>query len=679
MSLLFPLYLLGLLGLALPWILHRFSDQTPPEQLFPSKQFLESTTPPVSRKRTLRYRALLALRILSLLLLCILFAQPWIKRSSVASANEQHHMIVIDQSLSMQTEGRWDAAIDQANELLQQLGNNSIELIGFDNQVRVLASVNSDVQNSGTTGVQSMQVVLNELQPSFYSADYGVLMQRLDRLASERDLPVKLWLISDMQAAALPVQVNALYAPNVDSVEFLQVGTNDQMNVHLVAEAQSANGATFNVTVSLMASGSSTSSVPIARTLQVKAADKVLESRTISIVPGELTLVSINELVLPASSSPELSVSLLESDALVADNEQKLVVSSGASVGVSLLTSTQGRSRSASVFLATALETDSAVEVQSISGNVQQVPDDTNNLFIGHDMSVDVELDVLQYVDGGNSALIYNDAPVALSDVTDTADATTILFEGHAIGSVNEAHPLALGSIDWTGTRFFATPNIVLQNNDAVLIGLSSGTPLLIERSSARGRLLILNDPLDGLASNLPLQPAFVALTQSILNYFDASTSVPDQVLVGERLSLPANVQLIDSQGNALIELGDQSQSSSIELDSPGIYTVLNARGEKSIRASLDPAEANLDAIEPEALNAWLARYANEAQDSSNNAATPLSDDVRGVVLNVRELTNNRDPNRLALWYWLLPSLLLLVSLESWFANRRLNIRRDGS
>ena len=74
MSLLFPLYLLGLLGLALPWILHRFSDQTPPEQLFPSKQFLESTTPPVSRKRTLRYRALLALRILSLLLLCILFA-----------------------------------------------------------------------------------------------------------------------------------------------------------------------------------------------------------------------------------------------------------------------------------------------------------------------------------------------------------------------------------------------------------------------------------------------------------------------------------------------------------------------------------------------------------------------------------------------------------------------------
>ncbi len=87
MSLLFPAYLLGLAALALPWILHRFSDQQPPIQLFPSKRFLEATTPPVSRKRTLRYRALLALRILSLLLLCLLFAQPWIKKNQIIRAS----------------------------------------------------------------------------------------------------------------------------------------------------------------------------------------------------------------------------------------------------------------------------------------------------------------------------------------------------------------------------------------------------------------------------------------------------------------------------------------------------------------------------------------------------------------------------------------------------------------
>ena len=676
MSLLFPLYFLGLLGLALPWILHRFSDQTPPELLFPSKQFLESTTPPVSRKRTLRYRALLALRILSLLLLCLLFAQPWIKRDNLASVNEQHHMIVLDQSFSMQAERRWDAAIDQANELLQQLGNNSIELFGFDNQIQILASQNNEIQSGGNT---SLQAVLNDLQPSFYAADYGVLMQRLDRLAADHDLPVKLWIISDMQASALPVQINALYAPNIRSVEFLPVGTDDQLNVHLMAEAQSTNGATFSVSVSLMASGGGTSTNSITRTVQIKAADKVLESRTIAIVPGELTVFSVDDLTLPASSRLELSVSLLESDALLADNEQKLVISSGASVGVVLLTSTQQRSRSAPVFMATVLETDSAVEVQSISGTVQQIPDDTSNLFVGRDMSVDIELDVLQYVDQGNSALVYNEAVVGLSEITDTVDSSDTLFAGLAIGSVNEAHPLALGSINWTGTRFFATADLQLQNDDVVLISLSSGQPLLIERSSARGRLLLLNDPLDGLASNLPLQPAFVDLMQSILNYFDASTSVPDQVLVGERLSLPANVQLIDAQGNALIELGDQSQSSSVELEVPGIYTALNARGEKSIRALLDPAEADLRAIEPDALNAWLARYANEVPSSVDNAANEAVDSEERTALNVRELINNRDPDRQALWRWLLPSLLLLVLLESWFANRRLNVRRDGS
>lgn len=679
MSLLFPLYFLGLLGLALPWILHRFSDQTPPEQLFPSRQFLESTTPPVSRKRTLRYRALLALRILSLLLLCLLFAQPWIERDNLAADNGLHHMIVLDQSLSMQAEGRWDEAIDRANELLQQLDSSSIELIGFDNQVQVLASRNSEIHSGDIVGSENLQSVLNELQPGFLSADYGVLMQRLDRLAADHELPVKLWLISDMQSSALPVQINALYAPNISGVEFLQVGTDNQLNVHLMAEAQSTNGATFSVSVSLMASGSSASTVPIARTVQVKAADKVLESRTISIVPGELTVFNITDLALPASSSLELSVSLLESDVLLADNEQKLVVSSGASVGVVLLTNLQGRGRSAPVFMATVLETDSAVDVQSINGAVQQIPDDTNNLFVGRDLSVDIELDVLQYVDQGNSALVYNEAADALSDVSDTVDATDTLFDGFTIGSVNEAHPLALGSINWTGTRFFTTANIELQNNDAVLISLSSGQPLLIERSSARGRLLLLNDPLDGLASNLPLQPAFVDLMLSILNYFDASTSVPNQVLVGERLSLPANVQLLDAQGNALIELGDQSQSSSVKLDVPGIYTALNARGEKSIKALLDPAEADLESIEPDALNAWLARYANEALNDADNAANEAVDSDQRTALNVRELINNRDPDRQALWHWLLPLLLLLVLLESWFANRRLNVRRDGS
>ena len=168
MSLLFPAYLLGILGLALPWVLHRFSDQQPPVQLFPSKRFLEATTPPVSRKQTLRYRALFALRILSLLLLCLLFAQPWINGRSVIAEQERHHMIVIDRSLSMRAEGVWPEAIAEASALVDQLAGGSVELIGFDGSVSLLASS----MPSSSTEQRSLSSALNDLQPCLlYTSD----------------------------------------------------------------------------------------------------------------------------------------------------------------------------------------------------------------------------------------------------------------------------------------------------------------------------------------------------------------------------------------------------------------------------------------------------------------------------------------------------------------------------
>ena len=147
MSLLFPAYLAGLLGLALPWLLHRFSDQQPEEQLFPSKQFLEPTTPPVSRKRQLKYLLLFALRILSVILLCLAFAQPWFARQNDATASRLHHIIAVDQSLSMRAEGRWDSALEQAESILDNAApSDSIELIGFDRQVRRIANSENSLE-----------------------------------------------------------------------------------------------------------------------------------------------------------------------------------------------------------------------------------------------------------------------------------------------------------------------------------------------------------------------------------------------------------------------------------------------------------------------------------------------------------------------------------------------------
>ena len=671
MSLLFPAYLLGFLGLALPWILHRFSDQQPPEQLFPSKQFLESTTPPVSRKRMLRYKALLALRILSLVLLCLLFAQPWINRDVLPSTEQQHHIVVVDRSLSMRAVDRWDAAMTLAKQALDEIDQQSATLIAFDNRITVLASTDSpDVGSS-----ESLSDALNDLQPGFASGDYGALMQRVDRLAAEKDLPVKLWLISDMQDSALPAQLNALYAPNVAELQLMRVDIPDQLNVHLIADAQSSDGATARVSVSMLASGNEqTPSVePIERTVQIETSDGLQASRTVSLVSGELSVVQFDGLVLPAQSNPQFLVTVLEPDALLEDNAQVLPIvseqapsvvllrsQSDVSTGVSTAVST-AVSNNATVYLTTALESDGASTVESLRGNAQQVPADTPHLVTGRDLIESLDLDLLQYVDEGNNALVFA-RPTNLQQ--DDAP-----LQGAGIGTMDEAHPLALGSINWLGTEFYNVPSISVEEQDRVLLQSDEGDVILLERETARGRLLILNDPLDGFASNLPLQPAFVELMQAVVRYFDANTSVPLTAVVGERVALPANVQLLDQDGDALIQLADLATSSSIEVDEPGIYTVVSSRGEQRMRAVLDADEANILKLNATALQAWRARY-TDAQTSTT---------ARGDSTQASASTRLEESTRQSLWYWLLPVVALLLLSEGWFANNRLDVRRDGS
>lgn len=665
MSLLFPAYLLGILGLALPWVLHRFSDQQPPVQLFPSKRFLEPTTPPVSRKQTLRYRALFALRILSLLLLCLLFAQPWINSRSAIAEQERHHMIVIDRSLSMRAEGVWPEAIAEASALVDQLAGGSVELIGFDGSVSLLASS----MPSSSTEQRSLSSALNDLQPGYAAADYGFLMQRLDRLASEKELPVKVWLISDQQQSALPAQLNALYAPSVEEMVFVPVDVNGLVNVHLAARAESIDGANASVSVTLLASVSDRSdSTSLERTVSIASSERTLAQRTVSLTPGALAVLNFEELVLPAQSNPELVVSLLEPDVLVDDNVQRLPIVQRLPTGIVLLTDQDSANTSASVFITTALETDGVSQVETIRGTALQVPPDTPHIVTGMDLvGQDVDLEVLQFVDIGSNALVFNQGEIE----TDA----NVVFEGVGMGPVDAAHPLALGEIDWFSTRFFALPDIALQENDKILLQTIDGQSVLIERTTNRGRLLILNDPLDNLASNLPLQPSFVALMQAMISYFDASTSVPLQVVVGDRLALPANVQLFDSDGQSLLALAERSDSSTVTLNEPGLYSVRSARGEQSLRAILDPNETDISRLDDASIDAWLARYTstdNASRDSDAGSSTSAGTDT--LVLQA-----GNDANRFTLWQWLLPLVALLIFAEGWVANRHLDVRRDGS
>ena len=105
MSLITPLFLLGLLGLGLPWWLHRLETQTTEREKFATTRFLEASKKRIHVQRKLKFLLLMALRMLFLALLAFAFARPILLEDPEAavSADTTHHVIIVDSSFSMMT------------------------------------------------------------------------------------------------------------------------------------------------------------------------------------------------------------------------------------------------------------------------------------------------------------------------------------------------------------------------------------------------------------------------------------------------------------------------------------------------------------------------------------------------------------------------------------------------
>jgi hypothetical protein len=167
MTLLAPLFLLGVLGVALPMWLHRLSSENPNKQQFSSVMLLE---PGVLAKR-LQYLLLLALRIGVLALLALAFAGPALRNTAPAALDDSAslNVIVMDVSASMRHGQRWTRARDAALDIVSDIqGGNLMQLLAAGRTVRVLVDP--------TQNAADLRQGLSALNPEYSRVDYGELM-----------------------------------------------------------------------------------------------------------------------------------------------------------------------------------------------------------------------------------------------------------------------------------------------------------------------------------------------------------------------------------------------------------------------------------------------------------------------------------------------------------------------
>jgi len=638
MSFLSPLFLAGLLGLFLPWALHRFSNQDPEERAFPSVRFLEATTPPVSRKRRLRYRLLFALRMLALALLCLLFAEPWLDRLDSNTQAQHLHIIALDKSFSMQRDERWERARTVAQEQLDALPDGDfVRLISFDNSVTSYSEA--------TRIPADLHSILNGLTPGFAPGDYGVLMQWLDNMAEESELPVLVYVITDAQRAALPQRVNALAASRLEALNVVDVGAEQDTNISVAADARTLDDVTarirINVRASIASAQSSDETLPM-QTVIVRHKERILAREQITLVAGEQQSILFDQIALPNTSEPVFEIALEPGDELSGDDVVQSIVRQPKALTIALGALEGDVDSNAEAFVSTALQTDGEAEIDNSAGALDNLSKQSR---------------------------------YAVS-----ADALADVGEASIVGKLDDSHQLALGSIHWGGLRFHESRNLDLQDNDRVLMETSDRTPLLVEREVPRGSLLLLNDPLDGKESNLPFHPGFVSLLQNILEHFSRNAAIPDEVTVGSSVALPGNIQILDPAGEKLLDLAALSDAQNLEFERPGLHTVLDSRGEHRLSVVLDPDEGDMSALSEQEKEAWQSggTKAAEVDSTSINAdEKPLADTAQKS--STAPLSGYESDTALALWPWLLPILVLLMFGETLLANQRLQVRRDGS
>jgi len=231
-SLVAPLFLLGLLTALIPWLLHRLNASNPPKRDFGSTRFLDPDQSPSSSRRRTRYWLLLALRLLFLALLCFIFAEPIVEKFKSSSTGATRHILVIDTSLSQKIDARWQRTLETANHILDSAADSD--------EAVVISASDQFVQNQQQTdNIDSAREQLGTLTPGNTRLDYGRISSVVVAAANDTgDLNNHLHIITDAQATAMPERFTSLAVDKIQKINVYSTASDSDSNASVTGKIE---------------------------------------------------------------------------------------------------------------------------------------------------------------------------------------------------------------------------------------------------------------------------------------------------------------------------------------------------------------------------------------------------------------------------------------------------------
>jgi hypothetical protein len=660
MSLLAPLFALGLLGVALPLWLHRLQTHNPKRVAISSSMLLEQSEQRLQVQKRLRFLVLLALRMALLSLLALAFAQPLWKLAAGALPfrNAREHLIVLDVSLSMGATGRFDAARTEALKIINSMAAGERAQLATAGANVTLIAVG---ERAATADKAALRRALSQLQPGAARLDYATAVGAIEPLVGEGTLPVVAHLVSDFQASGMSPRFAELLprAERGRSIELQlhPIALQPQPNWSVVEVKQS--GADIDVTVR----GHGTTAATQGITLVVNGAIRGRQQRTVP-ADGD-AIVRFSDVALNAGDN-RVTAGLDAGDALPADNQLHNVMQGGGPLPVPLLT-TDTRA-SPATFVAAALAVAAAhyrAAATRIDGFDARTLERFRWVAVDDIGAIDTSLAAAlkTYLESGGALLVASGARAAALQTLPLGDwkvsgVSVRTADPLSVGRVDGAHAVLANTSGWQNISVARMLKVVTTPDDRVLVATEDGAPLLIERRYGQGRLLLLTTSLDNTWSDLPVQPVFVSFIAEAANWLAGVEAYGRRQLAGASLVLASEGaaigQVIDPDGKELLSLAATRNAQSVRLSRMGFYQVITPAREALIAVNADARESLLTPIDAATLESW--RKAARAAQAVANSGTQVQ----------------AERESLPLARWLLALLALVVVAESLAGNWQL-------
>lgn len=684
-----PLFLAGLLAIAIPVVVHLVNKERKTVVAFPSLMFLEKVPYKSVRRRRLRDLLLLALRCLAIAALAAAFARPLLNRQSAAvtAGGAREVVVLLDRSASMQREGQWAKAQDVARKAVAGLGPG-------DRASVVLFDADAEAVTQPTADPGLLRAAIDGATPGAGGTRYAPALRLAQKLLAESDRPRReAVMISDFQRRGWEAR-EEVRLPDGATFATHDVGGEAAPNAAVAGVTLRRDRAGDRDRLTAQARVVSTASCagtacgaarPVAVTLALGG--RAVETKSVSVAANGAATVDFAPVSVP-SGSTRGTVSLA-ADALPADDAHHFVVAPARDLSV-LVLEPSGARPNQSLYLRRALELAErpAVRVDVRAADRATIADLSGRALVvlndGMPREGPFARRLAEWVREGGGLLAAlgpraDDVagpmaallPVRVGEVRDRG------VDGGRLAVVDLSHR-ALEAFALPRAGDFATARVLRHrasqaaDSATVLARWDDGSVALAERAAGRGRVVSFGSTFDTYWNDLPLQPVWVPLVHRLVRHAAGWSEAKSAYVVGERVGASDVGRRTSDDGrrSSEIAVAESPSGARVPLDSARGAVVLREAGFWTIRATgaapgtgeviaanVDPAEGDPARVEPETIVAAVTMAPGGRPTS--DVRRPTSD-VTPVELERRQM----------LWWYFLAAAALALAAELLVANR---------